>query len=62
MTTPTAAFAPVERPLLVDAGDMLDEDGEDVAEGEVMMVELAEGCVIMVWLKGMRKLFCFLLD
>jgi hypothetical protein len=58
MPTPMAAFAPVERPLLADG-----EDGEDVAEGEVVvMVELAEGCVIMVWLKGMRKLFCFLLD
>jgi hypothetical protein len=56
MTTLMAAIPPVERPLWED-----DEAVADVADDEEFVVVL-EVCGGMVWLKGMRKLNCFLLD
>ena len=50
-----AAIPPVERPCC---------DGEGVGEGEEEEFEVLDGCGCwgMVWLKGIRKLDCFLLD
>ncbi len=55
MTTPIAAAAPVDRPLWDDDGV---GEAEDVADEEEF-VDVFVVCGMMVWLKGMRKLNCF---
>lgn len=59
ITTAMAAISPVERPLWED--DEVEGMTEDVADEEEFVV-VFDGCWGMVWLNGMRKLECALLD
>ena len=52
MTTPIAAFAPVDSPVFV-VGSVWSA-AEDVAE---LVLVVDDGCAMIVWFQGMRRLF-----